>query len=120
VDEKLQSLTDNDLKKNLGKIAKDLVDGEKVELVCHLLDSDNNLGRSLIIDLNSTGPSNIKQVDHRTIEYIIYKNVRYELGKRDPNIEDLPLKVDREKPRWEESKLGVGNWFSQIQYYKVK
>ncbi len=80
----------------MGKIAKDLVDGEKIELVCHLLESDNNLGRSLIIDLNSPGPNNIKQVDQRTIEYIIYKNVKYELGKRDAGIEELPLKVDRE------------------------
>jgi hypothetical protein len=96
VDEKLQGLTLNEIKTSMGKIAKDLVDGEKIELVCHLLESDNNLGRSLIIDLNSPGPNNIKQVDQRTIEYIIYKNVKYELGKRDAGIEELPLKVDRE------------------------
>ena len=30
------------------------------------------------------------------------------------------MKTDRSKPKWNSSKLAIGNWFSQINYYKVK
>ena len=48
----------------------------------HLVDCDNNLGRSAIIDLNAPESNNFRQVDHRSIDYIIYKNVKYSLGKK--------------------------------------
>ena len=59
-----------------------MVEGELVTIVGHLVQSDNNLGRSLIIDLNSKGPNNFRQVDHRSIQYIIWRNVKYSLGKK--------------------------------------
>lgn len=34
--------------------------------------------------------------------------------------EELPLKHEKDAPRWNVSKLAVGNWFSQVQYFKVK
>lgn len=89
-------------------------------MVCHLLESDNNLGRSLVIDLNAPHNNNYRQVDHRTIEYVIYKNVKYSLGRKAPGTDELPLKVDRSQPKWDEKALVVDNWFSTIQYYKVK
>ena len=59
----------------------------------HLIDCDNNLGRSSIIDFNAPHSNNFRQVDHRSIDWIIYKNVKYSLGKKAAD-EDIPLKVD--------------------------
>jgi hypothetical protein len=86
----------------------------------HLISRDEFLGRSLMADLNASGKpgSNIRSVDHRTIEYIIYKNVKYSLGKKSDG--EVPVKEDSKAARWDSSKLAVGNWFSQVVYYKVK
>jgi len=102
------------------KITKSIVDGEPCELVGHLVESQNALGRSLVIDLNAAVSNSFRQVDHRSIEYIIFKNVKYSLGKKAADTGELPLKIEENKANWAESKLAVGNWFSSITYYKVK
>ena len=86
----------------------------------HLKESENHLGRSMIIDLNAPKHFNIRQVDHRTIDYIIHKNVKYSLGKKDPKIGELPLKGEKDADKWNGSKLSIGNWFSSVVYYKVR
>jgi len=96
------------------KLSKSITEGQSCEMVCHLLESDNNLGRSLVIDLNAHHGCNYRQVDHRSIEYIIYKNVKYSLGRKAPGTDELPLKVDRSVPKWDQAKLATDNWFSQI------
>lgn len=45
-----------------------------------MVEVENNLGRSLVIDLNAGGESKFRQIDHRTIESIIFRNVKYFLG----------------------------------------
>jgi hypothetical protein len=118
----LSKINFNELKKAdvLKKISKELIEGEVVEIIGHLVESDNNLGRSLIIDLNAPKTNNFRQVDHRTIDFIIYRNVKYTLGKKVAGSEDLPLKIDSTAAKWSEAKLAVGNWFSSVSYYKVK
>ena len=83
-----------DLKKSdeLKKISKNIVEGESIEMICHLIESDNNLGRSLVIDLNAPVYNKYRQVDHRTIEYIIFKNVKYSLGRKAAGEDELPIK----------------------------
>ena len=71
-----------------------------------------------MIDLNAPRDNNIRQVDHRTIQSIIFKNVKYSLGKKSTN-EELPLKHSSEEARWNTSLVTVGDWFSYISYYKV-
>jgi hypothetical protein len=104
----------------LKKLSKDIVEGELVEITGHLVESDNNLGRSLVIDLNAPITNNFRQVDHRTIEFIIYRNVKYSLGKKAPGADEFPLKHDKDAAKWNQTKLAVGNWFSSVSYYKVK
>jgi hypothetical protein len=118
----LSKIKFNELKKAdvLKKISKELIEGEVVEIIGHLVESDNNLGRSLIIDLNAPKTNNFRQVDHRTIDFIIYRNVKYSLGKKASGSEDLPLKFDNAAAKWSEAKLSVGNWFSTVSYFKVK
>ena len=64
--------------------------------------------------------NNFRQVDHRTIEHIIYRNVKYTLGKKAAGSEEFPLKYAKNAPKWSATKLAVGNWFSSVSYYKVK
>ena len=46
-----------------------------------MVEVENNLGRSLVIDLKAKGKDKFRQVDHRSIESIIFKNVKYLLKK---------------------------------------
>ena len=39
------------------------------------------LGRSTVIDLSAKTDNKFRQVDHRTIEWLIVKNVKYVLKK---------------------------------------
>lgn len=50
-------------------------------MVCHLVTVENNLGRSTCIDLNAKGPNKFRQIDHRSIESIIFKNTKFLLKK---------------------------------------
>ena len=111
-----------DLKKveEVKKISKTITEGELVEVTGHLLESENNLGRSLVVDLDASKAQNIRSVDHRTIQFIIFRNVKYSLGRKVPGTEELPLKHDSKTPKWTGSKLSAGNWFSSSQYFKVK
>jgi hypothetical protein len=59
-------------KSRLSQLSKSLIEGKQCKLVCHLVDVENNLGRSTVIDLNAKTPSKFRQVDHRSIEYIIF------------------------------------------------
>ena len=123
VEDVLSSMKMAELKNDakLKPIIKGMIEGESCEITGHLIDVDNHLGRSVVVDLNAKAPHNIKQVDHRTIDYVILRNVKYSLGRKAAGApEELPLKHDYTKPRWNVSKLAKGDWFSQVTYYKVK
>ena len=50
-------------------------------MICHLVEAENMLGRSTVIDLNAKGENKFRQVDHRSIEFIILRNIKYTLKK---------------------------------------
>lgn len=103
--------------KSIKSLQKSVTDGEVCEITGYLSNIENDLGRSLVIDLNVQGKTPFKQVDHRTINWIIFKNVKYSLGKKTTQ-EDLPLKADSDN-KWAINNLAVKNWFSSTAYYKV-
>ena len=78
---------------------------------------ENNLGRSLVIDLTSKRDSRYRQVDHRSIESIVFQNVKYLLkkGAKAPEEE----KYDKNAPKWDKARLAVGNWFSGTNYFRA-
>ena len=80
VKEKLQGLTAADLKNKskVAEIAKDIMHGKETVLVGRLSKAMGKLGRSLIIDLPTQG---YRQVDHRTLKWLIIKNVKYVVSK---------------------------------------
>jgi len=93
-------------------------------MVCHLVDVENNLGRSTVIDLNAKTPSKFRQVDHRSIEFIIFENVKYVLRKgagktNDSMSTDADSEDKKEEPKWNSKELEVGNWFSGTRYFRA-
>ena len=50
-------------------------------MTCHLVKAENLLGRSTVIDLTAKTENKFRQIDHRTIEYIISYNTKYVLKK---------------------------------------
>lgn len=114
----MQASDFNDAAK-MNELSKAIIVGQAVTLVCHLVKSENHLGRSLVIDLNSEAPHNFKQVDHRTIKSIILRNVKYSLGKKS-TLDSLQGWSYHPSHKWNVSKLAVGNWFSENQYYQIK
>ena len=50
-------------------------------MTCHLVKAENLLGRSTVIDLTAKTDNKFRQIDHRTIEYIIAYNTKYVLKK---------------------------------------
>ena len=93
-------------------------------MVCHLVKAESTLGRSTVIDLSAKTDNKFRQVDHRTIEEIIFKNVKYTLkkGGKGAKKEDEDMEEEKKKgePKWDKTKLAVGNWFSGTSYYKSK
>lgn len=89
-------------------------------MTCHMVQVENNLGRSLVIDLNATSPSKFRQIDHRTIDYVIFDNVKYVLKKGAKASDSDKDKKDKKEPLWDSSKLAVGNWFSGTSYFRAE
>ena len=107
----------------VAQLAKNFIDGNTVTMVCHMVEVENNLGRSLVIDLGAEGENKFKQIDHRSIDYIIYQNVKYVLKKGCKKIDLEEEKKDdknaRFAPKWDKNNLAVGNWFSGTRYFKA-
>jgi len=121
VQKRLQETKLSDLKDKaaLSTLAKELIEGEICEMVCCLVKAESRLGRSTVIDLSSTKESRFRQIDHRTIEYIIFNNAKYELKKASKKVELDADEKKKDEPKWDFSKLAVGNTFSGTSYYKT-
>ena len=106
---------------------KELIEGEECTMTCHLVKAETSLGRSTVIDLTSKHENKFRQVDHRTINYIIYHNVKFVLkkgGKKRSKDEESDEEMDeskkkKEEPKWNSAELSVGNVFSGTSYYRA-
>lgn len=47
-------------KSKLSKLAKEVISGKDCTMTCHMVEVENNLGRSLVIDLTAKGPSKFR------------------------------------------------------------
>jgi len=129
VQDKLSSMTPVQLKdaKTLTDLTKSIVEGEECTMTCHLVEAESSLGRSTVIDLTSTHDNKFRQVDHRSINYIIFKNVKYVLkksGKKQTKAEEAEDeeeagKKKKDEPKWDTARLAVGNVFSGTNYYRA-
>ena len=77
--------------------------------------------------MTSTHDNKFRQVDHRSINYIIFKNVKYVLkksGKKQNKAEEAEDeeeagKKKKDEPKWDTARLAVGNVFSGTNYYRA-
>ena len=58
----LQAATQEDFidKIRLARLTKEIVGGTTTTMVCHMVEVENNLGRSLVIDLSADGENKYK------------------------------------------------------------
>lgn len=71
-------LSYQEMEKALKKVSKHLMEGEERTLIGHLYSNEPQMGRTQVIDLEiPIGEYRVRQVDHRTINWLIIKNVKY-------------------------------------------
>lgn len=73
IEERLSKMTDKDFKDSKA-LAKELLTGKESIVVGRIQKTEGKLGRSLVIGIPA---NNFVSVDHRTVKYIIFKNVKY-------------------------------------------
>jgi hypothetical protein len=73
IQEKLAGLTENQFK-DAKNLAKDLLAGRESTVTGRLTKTEGKLGRSLVVGIPA---NNFVSVDHRTIKWLIFKNVKY-------------------------------------------
>lgn len=80
VKERLASVKASEIKDKaqLKALAKELLQGKETTIIGRLSKAMGKLGRSLIIDLPTQG---YRQVDHRTLKWLIIKNVKYTVSR---------------------------------------
>jgi hypothetical protein len=96
-------------------------------MICHLVKCESTLGRSTVIDLSTTHANKFRQVDHRSINWLIMNNMKYVLkkgGKKraaDDSDDEMNTgdKKKKEEPKWDFTKLAVGNTFSGTSYFRA-
>jgi hypothetical protein len=106
------------------KLAKNFLEGELCVIVAKLVNLEPKLGRSMVKDLRVPFGYNLRQVDHRTIEWIIFKNRKFifkKPGKKYPELPESAYKIDDPiHTRWNIDKLSIGNWLSDTKYIKIE
>ena len=100
-------------------IAKTIMEGKQCTLIGHLVQSEQQMGRTLVIDCQAPADNRFRQVDHRTIQSLILRGVKYNLGKKSTLSSQSDQPFSNIKQKWDPSKLQVGNWFSESQYYQL-
>jgi len=74
-----------------------------------------------VIDLNAKTAEKYRQIDHRTIESIILRNVKYVLKKTGTKGNAFTeVAIVKNEPKWNFASLAIGNWFSTTNYFHVK
>jgi hypothetical protein len=75
---KSNSFSEVEIIKTLKKASKTLLEGEERTLIGYLSKVEPKVGRSTVIDLElSRDKYRIRQVDHRTINWLVLKNIKY-------------------------------------------
>lgn len=75
----LQSCTIADFndQSKLRQLSVDLTHGENRTLVGYLIRTEPKMGRSQVVDLTKPSGANSRLVDHRTLNWMIFKGVKY-------------------------------------------
>lgn len=63
----------------LRELSVDLTHGESRTLVGYLIQTEPKMGRSRVVDLTKPVGGNSRLVDHRTMNWLIFKGIKYEV-----------------------------------------
>lgn len=61
----------------LAHISEKIARGENRTLTGYMISSEPKMGRSKVVDLTKPAPGNTRLVDHRTLNWLIFKGVKY-------------------------------------------
>lgn len=61
----------------LAHISEKIARGENRTLSGYMISTDDKMGRSKVIDLTKAAPANMRLVDHRTLNWLIFKGTKY-------------------------------------------
>lgn len=59
------------------KLSQAILTGKEVIMDCFLTNKERSLGRSRVISLEAPAGMNFRQVDHRSINWLVLHNVKY-------------------------------------------
>jgi hypothetical protein len=112
--ERLGELTLQNVHSQAAALSRELIEGKTCTMVCRLVDLDFSLGRSTVIDFSASTENKFRQIDHRTIDNIVLKNVRYILKKPSAKklVDEGLVSPVKGAPKWDYSRLAIGNTFS--------
>ena len=101
--------------KELTQLTKSVIEGDLCTISGRLNRSKQQLGRTLVVDLNATSNSQIRMIDHRTIECLIIDKKKYvtKTSKR------LVENVGKQLQENENYTVEEGDWFSKTFYFKL-
>lgn len=68
--------------KELKKLLSKAMDGEERTLIGYTVSRDVALGRSMVVDLEQSGDDRLRQVDHRSLNWFICQNVKYQVKSK--------------------------------------
>lgn len=60
-------------------IIKEILAGEERTITAHIISIDRNRGRVTVVDMNAPKNNNVRQVDPRTLNWLIIGNIKYVL-----------------------------------------
>lgn len=82
VAEAVEGASIKDVQKAIEKAMKSALSGEERVLVGHLVSTEPKMGRSTVVDLEiPQGKHRLRLVDHRTVEWLILRGVKYVVKK---------------------------------------
>ena len=90
INEAIESLNNGKILpiKEMKKKVKEAFKGEERTLIGYLVNTETGFGRSTVIDMEQSRGDNpewdarLRQVDHRTINWLIHKNTKYIIKKK--------------------------------------
>lgn len=102
--------------KELSQLTKSVTSGDICVITGRLNNSRQHLGRTLVIDFNATTNSQIRSIDHRTIECLIIDKKKYVTKGSKKAVANIGKKL----MPGEEYTAEAGDWYSKVFYFNLK
>lgn len=102
--------------KELSQLTKSVTSGDICVITGRLNNSRQHLGRTLVIDFNATTNSQIRSIDHRTIECLIIDKKKYVTKGSKKSVAN----IGKKHMPGEEYIAEAGDWYSKVFYFNLR